>query len=337
MCIRDRYQRRVRDTFRSSMARQLSEIIDVADLTGRVAIITGATRGIGREVALALAQRGCNIVVAAKTTEPQPTLPGTIYSVAAEVEKLGVQALACKVNLRDLDTIKKCVEDTVAKFGRIDILVNNASALWWQDIVDTPVNKYDLITSINARGTFFMTQGVLPHMKRNGFGRIVNTSPPITTNTMGGHTAYNISKLGMTMVALGVSQEFGPESGITANTLWPATVVESYASINFKLGDPELWRKATIMSDCVLAIVSEPHTFSGNELIDDTYLLTRGFTQEDLVQYRYDPNVEPPRALDPHGPTQDYDYKGAAKRGDVKKLDKDIDQSSYKPLNPSKL
>merc|ERR1719247_299798 len=107
-----------------------------------------------------------------------------------------------------------------------------------------------------------MTQGCLPHVQKNGFGRIINTSPPITFNTMGGHTAYNISKFGMTMVALGVSQEFGPESGITANTLWPATVVESYASINFQLGDPSMWRKASIMSDCVLSIVSEEGGFS---------------------------------------------------------------------------
>lgn len=141
----------------------------------------------------------------------------------------------------------------------------------------------------------------------------------------------------MTMVALGVSQEHGPDSGITANTLWPATVVESYASINFKLGDPELWRKASIMSDSVLAIISEDSTFSGNQLIDDTYLLSRGFTQEDLIQYRYDPNVEPPRALDPTTPiSEEYtkDYKDMAKRGDVRQLDTDMAKSDYKKFNP---
>merc|ERR1711865_682790 len=194
------------------VGRTLEQIVQLADLTGKVAIVTGATRGIGRETALALAKLGCNVVVAAKTTEPQPTLPGTIHTVAAEVEALGVKGLACRVDLRDIDSIQQCVEDTMAAFGRIDILINNASALWWQDIMDTPIKKYDLITSINARGTFFMTQACLPHMKAGGFGRIVNTSPPITLNTMGGHTAYNISKFGMTMVALGVSQEHGPES-----------------------------------------------------------------------------------------------------------------------------
>merc|ERR1711865_160356 len=304
------------------VGRTLEQIVQLADLTGEVAIVTGATRGIGRETALALAKLGCNVVVAAKTTEPQPTLPGTIHTVAAEVEALGVKGLACRVDLRDIDSIQQCVEDTMAAFGRIDILINNASALWWQDIMDTPIKKYDLITSINARGTFFMTQACLPHMKAGGFGRIVNTSPPITLNTMGGHTAYNISKFGMTMVALGVSQEHGPDSGITANTLWPATVVESYASI---------------MSDSVLAIISEDSTFSGNQLIDDTYLLSRGFTQEDLIQYRYDPNVEPPRALDPTTPiSEEYtkDYKDMAKRGDVRQLDTDMAKSDYKKFNP---
>ena len=150
-------------------------------LKGKVAIITGASRGIGRECALALARRGCNIVIAAKSAEPQPTLPGSIYTVAAEVEALGVQSLPFQVDLRDEAAVGRCVEAAVAKWGRVDICVNNASALWWQDIVDTPMKKYDLITSINARGSFAMTQACLPHMLRGGFGRVVTMSPPITT------------------------------------------------------------------------------------------------------------------------------------------------------------
>merc|ERR1711904_111766 len=128
------------------------------------------------------------------------------------------------------------------------------------------------------------------------------------------------------MVALGVSQEYSPESGISANTLWPATVIESYAAINFQLGDPSMWRKASIMSDCVLAIVSENASFSGNQLIDDTYLRQKGFQDADFIQYRYDPNVEPPRALDPTNKLDPEDteaYRHAAKRGDVRKLQDD--------------
>lgn len=151
---------------------------------------------------------------------------------------------------------------------------------------------------------------------------------------MAGHTAYNISKFGMTMVALGVASEYDQSSGITANTLWPATVVESYASINFKLGDSKYWRKATIMSDSVLAILSEPDTFTGNQLIDDTYLQSIGFTEADLVQYRFDPEVEPIRGLDPFNDQMDtFDDRDVAKRGDVRALNRDIQASTY----PSKL
>ena len=144
-------------------------------LLGKTAIITGASRGIGRECALALAREGCNVVIAAKSETDTPNLPGTIHSVAKEVECLGVSALASRVDLRDEASIVKCVDDTMAKFGRIDILVNNASSLWWQDMVDTPIKRFDLIHSINSRGSFIMTQACLGHMIANGHGRV---SPP---------------------------------------------------------------------------------------------------------------------------------------------------------------
>lgn len=149
----------------------------VYDLKGKVAIITGATRGIGKQCALDLAKQGCHIVIAAKSDEPQPTLPGTIYSVAKEIESLygpDVKALPCKVDVRDEKSIKECISKTVEMFGRIDILINNASALWWQPITKTPANKYDLITTINARGTFLMTKECLPHMEKVGTGFIIS-------------------------------------------------------------------------------------------------------------------------------------------------------------------
>ena len=149
-------------------------------LAGKTAIITGASRGIGRECALALAREGCNIVVAAKSEVDSPTLPGTIHSVAQEVEALGVRALASKVDLRDEATIHQCVNDTVKMFGRVDILVNNASSLWWQDIVDTPIKRFDLIHSVNSRGSFVMTQACLEHMTKHKHGRVITMSPPIT-------------------------------------------------------------------------------------------------------------------------------------------------------------
>eukprot|EP00667_Euglena_gracilis_P014773 EG_transcript_15330 len=294
------------------------------DLRGRVAIITGATRGIGRECALALARCGCNIVVAAKTTEPLPNLPGTIYTAAEEIRQLGVEALACQVDLRDVESCQRCVADTVARFGRVDILINNASALWWHSIEETPIKKLDLILSINTRGAFAMTQACLPHMRRGGFGRVISMSPPIHLNSLKDHTAYYISKFGMTLVALGVAQEYAG-SNITGNSLWPATIVESLASINFKLMDRANWRKATILADAAVAIVGEPADFTGNMLLDDVYLRSKGLSDSDFVQYRCDPAVEPPRLLakeveEGFDPT----IHNKLKRGDVRKVDRDL-------------
>lgn len=307
----------------------LSPKLKAADLSGKVAIITGATRGIGKACAIALAKQGCNIVVAAKTTTEQATLPGTIYSVAEELQQLGVQALPVKVDLRKFDDIKECVRQTVEKFGRVDILINNASALWWQRIEDTPMNKYDLITSINTRGSFAMTHLCMPIMAKNKYGRVINMSPPLQTDFRAykGFTAYNISKFGMTMSALGAAAEYEGQ-GITGNTLWPATVIESQASKNFELGGREMWRKAQILSDCVLGLVSASDSCTGNQLIDDEYLQRmHGFTAEDLAVYRCVPDVEPPRALASHGHMGN-DGGATVRRGDVRRLNDDVQNST---------
>jgi len=288
------------------------------DLRGRVAIISGSSRGIGRQCALSFAKCGCNIVVTGKSTSENPNLPGSIYSVAKEVEALGVRALACMLDLRDEKTIEKCVEDTVKQFGRVDIVVNNASALWWHTIEGTPLNKYDLITGINCRGAFFLTKLCLPHMKKQRFGRVISMSPPIQTSAAHykGYTAYNISKFGMTMVAMGVAAE-GEEFNVTGNSLWPATVIESQASINFDLGNRSLWRKSTILADAALMIIGD-QSLSGQQLIDDEFLSSKG--QSDFKIYRYDPDVEPPRLLvEPQG--------AKLSRGDVRAVKKDKTQS----------
>jgi NAD(P)-dependent dehydrogenase (short-subunit alcohol dehydrogenase family) len=274
-----------------------------------------------------LAREGCNVVVAAKSVSDQPNLPGTIYSVAKEAEQLGVNALPAQVDLRNEATIHACVDDVMKQFGKIDILINNASALWWQDIVDTPLKKYDLINGINAKGTFAMSQACLPHMLANKHGRVINMSPPIVTdlNAYLGKTAYFMSKFGMSMVALGVGAE-GRGKGVTGNTLWPATVIESAAAKNFKLGSPSTWRKADILADCVVSIAQEDDSFTGNMLIDDVYLRSKGYSDEDLVKYRVDPNVEPPRILAMDGSTG---FTGSGfKRGDVKQVEQDIDKST---------
>lgn len=313
----------------------LSPKLQATDLTGKVAIITGATRGIGKVCAIALAKQGCNIVVAAKTTKPDPNLPGTIFSVAEEIEALGVQALPVRVDMRSVDDLKECVRQVEEKFGRIDILINNASALWWHKIEGTPMNKYDLITQINARGTFALTALCLPIMAKGGYGRVINMSPPIQCDfrAFGGFTAYNISKFGMTMVAMGAAAEYQGK-GITGNALWPATVIESQAAKNFELGEKSTWRKADILSDCVLGIVSAPDTFTGQQLIDDEYLRDlHGFSEEDLAVYRCVADVEPPRTLADaiyHAGRELGDFQ----RGDVRQLNKDKGAS---PQHASKL
>ena len=288
------------------------------DLKGKVAIISGSSRGIGRQCALSFAKCGCNIVVTGKSTVESPNLPGSIYSVAKEVEALGVQALACPLDLRDDKTIERCVEDTLKRFGRIDILVNNASALWWHTIEGTPISKFDLITGINCRGAFYLTKLCLPVMRKNKFGRVICMSPPIQTDSAyyKGYTAYNISKYGMTMVAMGAAAE-GTEDNITGNSLWPATVIESQASINFDLGNRSMWRKSTILADAALMIIGDGKV-NGRQLIDDEFLTTKG--QTDFKIYRYDPKVEPPRLL--------VETKGASlSRGDVRQVDKDKGRS----------
>lgn len=299
------------------------------DLSGKVAIITGATRGIGKECALALARQGCNIVVAAKSTSEQANLPGTIYTVASELEALGVSALPYKLDVRDAAECEACVAKVVEVFGRVDILINNASALWWQDIENTPVNKYDLITTLNARGTFMLTKLCMPHMKKNGFGRVITMSPPINTEmeAFKGFTAYNISKFGMTMVAMGAGAE-GAEYGIKGFSLWPATVIESYASINFQLGDRSMWRKATILADATVGLICEEGELNGKQWIDDEYLAYKGLTEEDLVCYRYNPEVEPPRVLAMSAHNPGIVSTGTVRRGDVRKLEQDTASSS---------
>lgn len=305
----------------------LSPKLNAADLTGKVAIITGATRGIGKCCAIALAKQGCNIVVAAKSVKDEPNLPGSIYSVATELEALGVKALPVRVDLRNLDDINECVRLTVETFGRIDIVINNASALWWQRMEDTPMNKYDLITQLNARGHFALTSLSLPHMEKNGYGRVISMGPPIQTDykAFNGLTAYNISKFGMTMVAMGAAAEYEGK-GITGHSLWPATIIESQASENFEMGEKSQWRKASILADCVLGLVSSADTYTGKQLIDDEYLMQEhGFVAEDMAVYRYDPAVEPHRllAIASHGA-----HDSTARRGDVRKLNQDKARSS---------
>ncbi|MBI4511083.1 MAG: SDR family oxidoreductase [Deltaproteobacteria bacterium] len=260
---------------------------------GRVAFITGASRGVGKCIALALAKEGCDIVVAAKTTEPDPRLPGTIYEAAQEIEKLGRRALAIQVDVRDESSVERAVKGALDKLGRIDYLVNNAGALHWRSLIETPMKRFDLVMEVNARGAFACTYHVLPAMIQQGYGHVLMMSPPIDVKAAGGKIGYAISKYGMTLIAHGLADEV-KDKNVAANALWPATMVESYATINWALGTPALWRKADILADCTLKIFAkEPRTFTGHALIDEDFLRAEGET--DFVKYRCDPNSEPPR------------------------------------------
>jgi len=263
-------------------------------LQNRVVFITGGSRGIGRAVALACAREGADIVVAAKTdVETNPRLPGTIHSVAKEVEDLGRRALAIKLDVRDAEACQAAVNQAAAHFGRLDVLVNNAGALWWSDVLGTPMKKFDLVMAINVRASFALAQAALPHMIAGKWGHIVMMSPPVEANACAHHAAYAVSKFGMTMVALGIAEE-AKEHNVTANALWPATAIESYATINFGLGGPEFWRKSDILADAVLALVTkEPSARPGKAWIDEELLRSEGVT--DFSKYQCVPGSEPPQ------------------------------------------
>jgi citronellol/citronellal dehydrogenase len=264
-------------------------------LAGKVAIITGGSRGIGRQVALTFARAGADIVVAAKTDAENPKLPGTIFSVAAEVEALGRRALALRVDVRDDEQVDAMAARTMEKFGRIDILVNNAGALWWQPVLETPMKRYDLINQVNSRGAFTCTHAVLPHMLKGQGGHVLVYSPPVDLAALPGKVAYCISKFGMTMLAHGLAEEMRGRP-FSINALWPVTAIESQATINFQLGGPAVWRKADIIADASLAIVAKPPgQLTGQALLDEDFLRTEGVT--DFVKYRCDPEHEPPRLM----------------------------------------
>jgi citronellol/citronellal dehydrogenase len=258
-----------------------------------VAIITGASRGIGRALALGLARNGWCVVIAAKSTESSERLPGSIYSVAQEVQALGAQALAVQVDVRDEAQIAGMVAQVLERFGRIDLLVNNAGALFWQPLLNTPSKKFDLVMAVNARAAFLCAQAILPTMIQQRWGHIINMSPPLDLTMVPGRIAYSISKLGMTLLTHGLAEEVRPHN-IAVNSLWPVTIIESQASINWDLGRPEQWRKPDILVDCVLRLVQkEPAEITGRALLDEDFLQAEGVP--DFSGYACVPGSNPSR------------------------------------------
>jgi citronellol/citronellal dehydrogenase len=264
----------------------------MALLAGKVAVVTGSSRGIGRALALGLAREGCHIVVAAKSITSSERLPGSIYTVAAEIEALGVQALPVQIDLRDAEQIEALAAKTRERFGRVDILINNAGALWWQPLLDTPPKRFDLVMGVNARGAFLICRALLPLMIGQGGGHIINFSPPLDLKLVAGRIAYFISKFSMTFLTVGLAEEIR-DRNIAVNSLWPMTIIESQASINLGLGDRTKWRKPDILVDAVLRLVQKkPAELTGQVLIDEDFLRAEGVT--DFGHYAWVPGTEPP-------------------------------------------
>jgi citronellol/citronellal dehydrogenase len=258
-----------------------------------VAIITGASRGIGRAIALGLARAGWAVVVAAKSTASTDKLPGSIHTVAAEVEALGAPALAVQTDVRDESQIEALAKATLDRFGRVDLLVNNAGALHWRPVLETPAKRFDLVMDVNARAALLCARAVLPAMIERRWGHIINMSPPLDLDMVPGRVAYAISKLGMTLLTLGLAEEVR-QHNVAVNSLWPVTIIESQASINWGLGTPAMWRNPEILVDSVLRIVAkEPATFTGQALLDEDFLRAEGVT--DFDRYACVPGSHPPR------------------------------------------
>jgi citronellol/citronellal dehydrogenase len=261
--------------------------------TARVALITGASRGIGRALALGFAREGWGVVIAAKSTTSTDRLPGSIYTVAEEVQALGGQALPVQVDVREESQIDGLAAQALDRFGRIDVLINNAGALHWQGLLDTPAKKFDLVVGVNARAAFLCARAVLPAMMARRWGHIINMSPPLDLSMVAGRIAYSISKLGMTLLTHGLAEEVRPHN-IAVNSLWPVTMIESQATINWGLGRREQWRKPDILVDCVMRLVNrEPAARTGQALLDEDFLRAEGVT--DFSDYACVPGSQPSR------------------------------------------
>jgi citronellol/citronellal dehydrogenase len=263
----------------------------MAGLKGKTIVITGASRGIGRALALKFAQDGANLVVAAKTAQPHPKLKGTIHDAAEEIEAAGGSALPFQVDIRFESQIDAMVQAAVDRFGGIDVLVNNAGAISLGSVEKTPVNRYDLMQAINARAVFVCSRAVLPFLKKSANPHILSLSPPINLDIkwLKDHAPYTLSKYGMTLLSLGMSAEF-KKYGIAVNCLWPRTIIAT-AAIEFAVGSRELFkncRKPEILADAAHAIITtEKCTLTGQCLIDEKILSEHGIT--DFDRYAVDP------------------------------------------------
>ena len=261
----------------------------MADLKGKTLFVTGGSRGIGLAIALRAARAGANVVIAAKTDQPHPKLPGTIHTAAQEIEQAGGKALAVQTDIRDEDQVLRAVEGAAERFGGIDILVNNASAISLTGTLDTPMKRIDLMLGVNLRGTYLCSRAVIPYLKKAANPHILTLSPPLNMNPQWfkPHTAYTIAKYGMSMCVLGMAEEFRGD-GIAVNALWPRTIIATAALQVIPGANPAVGRKPEIMADAAHVILTtDSRSLTGRFLIDEEVLREAG--TRDFGAYAVDP------------------------------------------------
>ncbi|WP_407352598.1 SDR family oxidoreductase [Luteimonas sp. R10] len=262
----------------------------MSSLSGKTLFITGASRGIGLAIALRAARDGANVAIAAKSEVPNPKLPGTIHTAAQAVADAGGQALALKCDIREEGQVRAAVAETADAFGGIDILVNNASAIWLRGTLDTPMKRFDLMQQVNVRGSFLCAQACLPHLLEADNPHILTLAPPpsLDPKWWAPHTGYTLAKMGMSFVTIGLAGEFGPR-GVAVNALWPRTLIATDALNMIPGVERGNGRDPAIMADAAHAILTRPaQGFSGRFLIDDEVLREAGV--EDLDRYAADPS-----------------------------------------------
>ena len=259
-------------------------------LAGKTLFVTGASRGIGLAIALKAAADGANVAIAAKTVDPHPKLEGTIHTAAALIEKAGGHALPIAVDVREEASVKAAIEQTAARFGGIDIVVNNASAIQLTGVEQTDMRRYDLMMGINTRGTYMVSKYALPWLQKAANPHILMLSPPLDMQEkwFAPHTAYTMAKFGMSLVVLGLAGE--QRSKVAVNALWPRTTIATAAIKNLLGGDAvmRMSRAPDISAEAAWRICHQPKSFTGQFLIDDTFLAGEGVT--DFDRYRVDPS-----------------------------------------------
>ncbi len=271
--------------------------LEKPNLAGKTAFVTGTTRGIGKAIALALAEQGCNVVSTGKTTEEddygeERDLEGTIEQTAREIEDRGAEALAVRLNVRDEENVRAAAEEAIDRFGEVNIVINNASAIQLATVEDLPPNRFDLLTDVNVRGTYLTSRAFADHLKGVDDSWILTNAPPIATDRSPGQAPYAWSKMGMTFVTLSLAGELASHD-VGCNTFWPVTAIDTRATRYFGLGTEDDWRTPEIVSDTVLEVLRrDPAEFTGNALYDEEFLREAGV--EDFSNYNLTPGDPAP-------------------------------------------